>query len=92
MFPLISAVKMASTEVDYQPADGKKSGIAGQIQGFRNYMWNGETKEFMGRTGESWGTCVFCTLHAINTGMLDVSSNGCPNNGESYDLDEKLCI
>ena len=89
---LILAVKMASTEVEYQPAEEKKTGIVAQLQGFKDFMWNGEKGEFMGRDGRSWGEYALCTFHAINTGMVASIPNGCPNNGESYDLDEKLCF
>ena len=92
LFGLILAVKMASTEVEYQPAQEKKTGIAASIQGFRKYMWNSETGEFMGRTGNSWGEYALRTFHAINAGMMASIPNVCPNNGESYDLDEKSCF
>lgn len=83
---------MASTEVDYKPEAEKKTGFSAQLQGFKEYMWNGEKGECMGRTGRSWGKFALSTLRAITAGVSQAISSGCPNNGESYDLDEKFVL
>lgn len=31
----------------------------GKWEGFKQFLWNGETSECLGRTGGSWGKCRF---------------------------------
>lgn len=31
----------------------------GAWQGFKTFLWNGETSQFLGRTGSSWGEFSF---------------------------------
>ena len=56
---------MASTEIDYETAAPKKSGIAKFCSDVGRFIWNSDTGEFIGRTGKSWGECFFRTLAVV---------------------------
>lgn len=30
----------------------------GKWEGFKQFLWNGETSQFLGRTAGSWGKCL----------------------------------
>jgi Sodium / potassium ATPase beta chain len=36
----------------------------GKWDGFKQFLWNGETSECLGRTGGSWGKCQIPTFSA----------------------------
>lgn len=40
-------------EVEY--SKGKQQGAKSKAQGFASFIWNGDTGEFLGRNGKSWG-------------------------------------
>lgn len=43
-------------EVDFLRTQGKKS--------LKEFIWNGDSKEFLGRTGVSWGKNKFVTFES----------------------------
>ena len=45
---------MASKEVEYHQAKPKRTGIAGQWDGFSSFMWDPVNKRFLGRGCKSW--------------------------------------
>ncbi|KOX71431.1 Sodium/potassium-transporting ATPase subunit beta [Melipona quadrifasciata] len=43
----------------------------GKWEGFRVFLWNSETGQFLGRTGASWDQCVV-KYRENNNGSLDL--------------------
>jgi Sodium / potassium ATPase beta chain len=37
----------------------------GKWDGFKQFLWNGETSECLGRTGGSWGKCQIPTFSEL---------------------------
>lgn len=62
---LIPVVNMASTEIEFQPANQKKPSFSEKVQNTRTFFWNRETKEFMGRTFASWGEWILYSFVVI---------------------------
>jgi Sodium / potassium ATPase beta chain len=57
--------KISSATMSNEMADKNKPGDyfnrpekTGAWKGFSQFMWNSDTKQFMGRTSGSWGKCV----------------------------------
>lgn len=45
---------MADKKGEQYPTRPKE---VGKWEGFKQFLYNGETSEFLGRTGSSWGKC-----------------------------------
>ena len=43
-----------------KPTFGQK--LSGQCSSFGKFLYNSETKQVLGRDGQSWGKCIFRTI------------------------------
>lgn len=64
----------------------------GKWEGFKQFLWNSETSQCLGRTGSSWGKYHLKSLHAPPTKISAISGLGTDKTVQYWEWCKKNCM